>query len=140
MQIFWKHIANRLNASVFSKYLVLGLVLLFAKDVVANAEITILAEKLVEKEKKETEKETSEEEDDEQASSSVGKFKKIKKVRRLLAQNISASTYTTTPTFTFVPLVPILSRFVHNTLPTNPYSAKFATPRYIQFHSLVFYE
>ena len=138
MQNLWKHINSYLQNVRLSKYLVLGLVLLFSKDVIANAEITILAEKLVEKEKKETEKETSEEEDDEQASSTVGKFKKIKKIKKIAAYQ---SIYTANHLLAFEILSPVqfYAPSGNVSLPTTPYSAFIHNPRYLQFHSLIFY-
>lgn len=75
MKSLWKYIASLVPCAL-PKYLLLGLVVVFAEDVIAHAKEPLIVERWAEKEKKETEKELSEDDDNGQEVASVGKFKR----------------------------------------------------------------
>ncbi|MCU0439650.1 MAG: hypothetical protein MUC49_17305 [Raineya sp.] len=102
--------------------------------------LSFLSEKTAETEKEENRTEKESEDDTEGEHSSIGKSKKAKKITFphfsfLLFQ------YKNTPYLELPPNYLINEWTTQKTLCFNPYTpVLFTTPRYVAFHSLVFYE
>lgn len=128
MKTLWKHIADSLPNKLIIKYLLLGLIAVFAEDVIAHTHSPFV---VTEKEKSEKEKELSEEGENELQTACAGKFKRIKTKPPVVVIARLTDNLACLPSTTFI---------AQNTnkvaLPTHIWEIFAHSPRYIYFHNL----
>jgi len=119
--------------------LFLAFFMFFLQGSASTQGLNFLSEKTTETEKEENRTEKDSEDDKEGEQSSVGKSKKAKK---LTLPHFSFLFYQSKRHFYFSPNYILLNDWIgHKNRCFNPYTPLlFATPRYVAFHTLIFYE
>jgi hypothetical protein len=128
MKTLWKHIAHSLPNKLIIKYFLLGLIAVFAEDVIAHTHSPLV---VTEKEKSGKEKEISEEGEYELQTACAGKFKRIKTKPPVVCE-IHIITVLAYP---FLPTMMLESASVG--LPTFAWDTFAHSPRYIYFRNLL---
>lgn len=129
MKFLWKHIFAYLPTKAFTKYLLLGMITMFAEDVIVDTHFPLVVLELVEKEEGEIEADVSEEEEDKQIISSVNVLHHVQSSHKLYTFWVWKSI-----PFLSYPKIAYLSS-IQLSVPKN--AVFMHTPRYIYFHSLL---
>jgi hypothetical protein len=132
------HLTKKKSRQIFC--LLLAFFMFFLQGSANIQTLSFLSEKTAETEKEETRTEKDSEDDSEGEHASVGKSKKAKKIT-LPHFSFLIFQYKNTPYLQFPQSFLANEWTIHKSLCLSPYTPLiFATPRYVAFHTLIFYE
>lgn len=132
------HLTQKKSRQIFCLFL--AFFMFFLQGSANIQTLSFLSEKTAETEKEETRTEKESEDDAEGENASIGKSKKAKKIT-LPHSSFLLFQHKNSPHLQFSQNYLANEWAIYKSLCFNPYTPSlFATPRYVAFHTLIFYE